>query len=110
MAHWKTYFPTRFIDETDLPKERTSPPICKVAFEDLQIPGSGSKEPKLIIYFEGDGKSLVCNKTNAHTIAKLWGNDRDQWIGKKLAIYFDPSVRFGAEVVGGVRVRAKKVK
>ena len=32
-----------------------------------------------------------------------YGIDTDKWIGKKITLYFDPSVRFGKETPGGVR-------
>jgi hypothetical protein len=104
--HYKKYFPTGFIDESDLPEDRTAT-IKSVAMEALQIPGR-AKEEKLVIRFEKAEKALVCNKTNATRIARMYGNDTEQWLGKAITLYFDPNVRFGPDRVGGVRVRPKQ--
>lgn len=105
MPHFRKFFPTGFIDESDLPKDVTVT-IAGVAMESLQIPGR-SKEDKLVLTFEGAKKKAVLNKTNAIRIAKMYGNDTDDWVGKKITLYFDPSVKFGNDRVGGVRVRPK---
>jgi hypothetical protein len=33
-----------------------------------------------------------------------WGPDGTQWIGKSMELYCEPSVKFGGEVVGGIRI------
>ena len=106
--HFKKYFPTGFIDESDLPKDATVT-IASVAMETLTRPG-GNKEDKLVMTFEGAKKKLVLNKTNAIRVARLYGNDTDDWRGKTITLYFDPKIKFGRETVGGVRVRESKPK
>ena len=107
MPHFKKYFPTGFIDESDLPKDATVK-IESVAVEALQLPGSNSKEDKVVMTFAGAKKKLVLNKTNAKIIAAQHGTDTDTWKGQEITLYFDPTVRFGKQVVGGVRVREGK--
>jgi hypothetical protein len=34
----------------------------------------------------------------------LWGGDEQQWIGNKLELFLDKTVRFGKDAVGGIRV------
>jgi hypothetical protein len=55
----------------------------------------GRKSKKPIISFVGKEKKFVCNKTNAKTIAALYGNHVEKWVGKKIALYVsttrDPS-------------------
>lgn len=55
------------------------------------------KEPKVLPW--------LLNKTNIKRIAKLYGDDTDEWVGKKVTIYNDPDVEFMGEIVGGLRVR-----
>lgn len=43
----------------------------------------GSSKP--VIEF-GDGKSLVCNKTNWNIVIEMYGRDTDKWIGKPLSL------------------------
>ena len=35
---------------------------------------------------------------------KAWGDESDNWIGRRVTLYGDPDVRFGSDAVGGIRV------
>lgn len=105
--HFKKLFPTGFIDESDLPEDVTVK-IGKVATESLHLPGASAPETRVVLAFDGAKKKLVLNKTNAIRIARMHGKDTENWIGKSITLYFDPKVRFGPSVVGGVRVREGK--
>lgn len=59
---------------------------------------------KLIISFQGKKKTLVCNKTNANRIARLYGNDTDGWAGREIILYVD-WVPFQGKDVEAIRVR-----
>jgi hypothetical protein len=37
-------------------------------------------------------------------LARCWGADAKQWVGRKVTLYNDPDVMFGKDRVGGVRV------
>ncbi len=37
-------------------------------------------------------------------LARCWGTDAKQWIGRRITLYNDPDVMFGKDRVGGVRV------
>jgi hypothetical protein len=47
---------------------------------------------------------LPC-RTTAACLAAMWGGDEQAWVGHRVQLYHDPSVRVGSEVVGGIRVR-----
>lgn len=104
--HFKKYYPTGYIDESDLPQDVTVK-IASIGLEDLQLPGSAGKETKVVIAFDGAKKKFIVNKTNAIRIAKQYGNETESWVGKSITLYFDPTVKFGGAKVGGVRVREK---
>jgi hypothetical protein len=36
--------------------------------------------------------------------------DTDDWTGKKIVLYNDPNVSYAGKIIGGIRVRAPKVK
>lgn len=107
--HFKKLYPSAFIDESDLPEDRTVE-IESIAVESLQLPGASSKESKVVIRFKGATKGLVANKTNAVRISKMYGKETNDWVGKRITLYFDPNVKFGGAKVGGVRVRESKPK
>ena len=58
------------------------------------------------MYFLEVPRGLVLNRTNVKRIINLYGNDTDQWTGKKLTLY--PSeADFAGNVVPCIRVREK---
>lgn len=60
---------------------------------------------KFLISFEGKKKGLVANKTNASRIAMLYGDDTDDWIGKRVVLYTD-IVDFQGKPTEAIRVRS----
>ena len=71
-----------------------------------EIKSDRGTEIKGVVHFEEDIKPLILNVTNGKTIAKLYGKQVEGWAGKQITLFFDPSVKFGRERVGGVRVSA----
>jgi hypothetical protein len=68
-------------------------------------------EMKYCMAFCESEKPLVLNATNIQLCEKIFGSDdTDNWTGKRLVLYTDPTISFGGKVVGGIRVRAPKVK
>jgi len=82
--------------------------IAGISQEEVQLPGRTEKEYKVVISFQGAKKRLIINKTNAARIKSHHGPWTKNWPGKQVTLYFDPSVRFGKQVVGGVRVKGKQ--
>jgi hypothetical protein len=69
--------------------------------------GQGSQaDDKWVLSFEEEEKGLVLNKTNTNTIAKLYGDDTDDWIGKQVTL-FATEVQFQGDMVEAIRVRSK---
>lgn len=67
----------------------------------------GRSELCTVMYFKEDVKPLICNKTNCKTIAKLFKTPIiEKWCGRKIQLYADNNVKFGKEIVQGVRVRS----
>ena len=66
---------------------------------------NGKPSKKLVISFVGKEKTFVCNVTNARRIAFLYGNDYEQWPGKKITLFVDPFVEFGGQLKPSIRVK-----
>ena len=79
--------------------------IKTVALEDM--PGDGH-EKRYALYFRELPKGLVLNATTIRVLAKAFGEDSDDWTGKKVTLYVDPNVSFKGQVVGGLRLRPMK--
>lgn len=67
-------------------------------------------EMKWCIHFEEVEKPMVLNSTNGFLIAKALklaeDADFNEWKGKAIVLYNDPSVSFGGKITGGIRARA----
>lgn len=98
-------FPSDYLKADDLKGANVTVTIEDVGIEEI---GQGQqKERKLILSFAGKKKRLVCNKTNANTIGKLYGTETDAWIGK--AITLSPrEVEFQGDMVWAIRVSLQK--
>jgi len=81
--------------------------IREVFEEELDTPKG--PEMKWVCYFEKLEKGTVLNWINSQTIAKILGSESfDDWPGGKIVLFDDPSVMFGQQMVGGIRVRAPR--
>jgi hypothetical protein len=105
MGDYRKLYDKDYLGSWDLDGKDATLVIQKVVGGELTANG-GRKSKKPLVYFEGTktGKALVLNATNGKTIAAMYGNDTDEWVGKKITIY--PTVtQFGAETVECIRVR-----
>ena len=70
--------------------------------------GQKLKKPQPLLYFTKTDKVLRLNTTNRLTVKRLYGNEPEGLIGKKITIYGDPKVKFGPTTKGGVRIRPEQ--
>lgn len=64
---------------------------------------AGQEQP-VSIYFEGSDKAFRPCKTMGRALMEMWGPDAAKYIGHSLTLYRDPTVKFGKDAVGGVRI------
>lgn len=110
MTDYRAMFDREYIGSWDLPRDRDAiVTIREVKAATLNNGRSSNKKP--IVFFAGKEKGMVCNKTNAKTIAAMYGNDTREWVGKAIALYVDktrdPS---GGGEVECIRVRPRPPK
>ncbi|WP_020473353.1 hypothetical protein [Zavarzinella formosa] len=66
---------------------------------------NGSKEQPIVINYDGDeGRPYKPCLSMRRMLCHIWGDDGTRYVGRSLTLYCDPSVRFGAEEVGGIRI------
>jgi hypothetical protein len=66
---------------------------------------AGSAEQPVAIGFEGDNnKPWYPCKSMRRVLVAAWGVDSSQYIGRRVTLFRDPSVTYGAIQVGGIRV------
>lgn len=100
-----TAFPSKYLKASDLPEGAPLPfVIADITTEEI----GKEKQVKPVIYFRGQEKGFVANKTNCNTIAKVLGSrDTDDWKGKTIRLY-STEVEFGGEMVESIRVKLSK--
>lgn len=82
--------------------------IARVTSENVSG-GNDAPEHKPVVYFQGQPKGLVLNRTNFKTLADLHGDESDAWAGKKCEVY-PTTTEYKGEVVPCVRIRAEKTQ
>ena len=68
---------------------------------------SKMKEPDqpIAVYFEGDGgKPYKPGKSMRRVLVRVWGNDGNTYVGRRMTLYRDDAVQFGGAAVGGIRI------
>ena len=94
-------FPSTYLKAEDLRGQRVAVQIGSVKMEEV---GQGhDMEEKPVLYFNGKDRGLVLNKTNATTIASLYGPDTDQWRNNWITL-FPTQTDFNGRQVACLRV------
>lgn len=107
VAHWKSMMERDYLYAFDLQGKDVTLTIEKVTGG--QLTGTGGKKTKKPLCFfreSQSGKPLALNSTNCKTIAALYGNDTEGWIGKRITI-FPTTTQFGGDEVECIRVRPR---
>ncbi len=91
-------FPSKYLKAGDLKGREPTVVIASAEIEKL------GDDDKLVLYFQGKDKGIVCNRTNADRIAYMYGQNTDAWIGKEIVLYTE-MVNFQGKVTEGIRVK-----
>lgn len=58
------------------------------------------------LHFEGSDKVYRPSKGMRRIMAEAWGLESDNYVGQRLKLFRDPEVKFGKDMVGGIRIGA----
>ena len=108
MPHYKAMYDRDYIYAFDLLGKDVIVTISKVTAGEL-ISAGGRKSKKPIVHFHGKDKGLALNKTNGKTIAALYGNDTEAWVGKRVTLY-PTTTSMGGETMECIRIRPSAPK
>ena len=109
MSHWRTFLDSDVIRYVDLNVQDYTLQIKSV--KKGRVKGKTGKDTgKAMIYFEGRERPLGAGAEILEQIGRLYGNDTRKWPGRWVTIWPDPTVKYGGEAVGGVRIRPEVPK
>jgi hypothetical protein len=97
-------FPSRYFKAADLGGASLDLAIKSATVETLKDMQGGAAD-KLVLGFVGQKKGLVVNRTNYDALADAFGEETDDWSGKRITLYPD-TARVGGKSIPCVRVRA----
>ena len=98
-------YPSDYLKAADI---GDATPTVIIVSAELETVGQGAKaEQKLVLGFKGKEKRLVLNKTNSNTIAALYGDETDDWLGKPITLV-TREIEYDGKVAPAIRVSAKK--
>ncbi len=101
---------SNFLSQGDVLERPILATMLGVTQENVAKKGA-EEELKWCLNFSNVEKPMVLNQINMQLIAQITGSTRtENWAGKQIVIYNDPTVSFGGRVTGGLRVRAPKVR
>lgn len=113
-THYRKVFKSDHLGVADLEDlvEAKSSLIFKIKHvrQEMGVRVAGRKGNHNIVYFEENIKPLCLNAGNAKILKGLSGGSAfvEDWSGIVLQLYIDPSVSFGGEITGGVRINPNR--
>lgn len=62
------------------------------------------EQPVNVHLVENPGHPYRPSKSMRRVLVAIWGKEASVWEARQLVLYRDPQVRFGGEVVGGIKI------
>ena len=101
-------FPGRYLAGEDLGGQDAVVVIRRVEVEEMgRLDKKGETTQKPVVYFSGVDKGLVLNKTNAVSIAKMYGDVIEGWYGQAVTLYPKREHAFGSDWTV-IRIRPRR--
>lgn len=98
---------SKFLKQSDFENDQ----ICTIRGikqENVGRDDAPAPEMRWTLYFNEHQKPMVLNVTSIRVLEQAFGDESDDWKGKKVMVYVDPNVSFQGKVVGGLRLRPPK--
>jgi hypothetical protein len=73
-------------------------------FTIAEVREGSAEQPVNVHLVESPGKPFRPSKTVLRIFVTAWGSDSSTFAGQRITLYRDPTVRFGGQDVGGIRV------
>ena len=65
----------------------------------------GSAEQPITVHYEGDnGHPYKPSKSMRRVLVNAWGDDGAKYAGRSMTLFCEPTLKFGGQEVGGIRI------
>ena len=82
------------------------PMILTIA--DVTLEDSRQRKQQGVLWFMETHKGLGLNNTKVKVLEAAYGPDTEAWEGKRVRLVYDPTVKMGDVVTGGIRLETPK--
>lgn len=69
-----------------------------------KVTAGSAEQPVEIHLVEFPGRPYKPGKSMRRVLVACWGADASSYVGRRMTLFGDPSIRFGKEQVGGIRI------
>jgi len=102
---WKTLVDWKNLSSSSLVFDERILTIKSIKKEEI-ISNVGKKEIVAVCRFADSELPMVLNKTNMRKLEDIFETDKiEDWYGKKIMIYVKSGIKFGKELVKGLRIK-----
>jgi hypothetical protein len=103
VPHWRSLVESKYLSHFELAGRDVTVTIKSITLSEI-VGAGGKKSKKALVIFQGKQKGMVMGATCLKTIARIYGDDTDAWIGKPITIY-PTTTEASGETVGTIRIR-----
>jgi len=106
MPSWKTMYErnSQWLGSDDMGDDGTVT-LTVARVEEARVESDTGTKRRPIVHFRENVRPWQPCITTCECMAAMYGDDTDGWSAKPVTLWWDPSVKFGRDTVGGVRVR-----
>lgn len=71
-----------------------------------EVKGGPTDQPVHLHNAEYPGRPYKPGKSMRRVLIAAWGTEASAYVGRRITLYGDPTIKFGGDAVGGIRIRA----
>lgn len=102
---WKTLVDWQSLSSSSMAEQERMLTIKSIGREEI-VSNNGRKEVVPVCRFEEDVPPMALNKTNMRNMEAMTGSDKiEDWYGKKVVVYVQNNIKFGKDLVSGLRIK-----
>src|SRR5690606_19246814 len=98
-------FLSKYVRAADI-KDSGPQTVTITSVEEETVGQGEDKEDKPVLYTKELEQGIVLNRSNIRILAELLESEEtDDWRGKRVEMFHDPSILFKGKRIGGIRFR-----